>query len=482
MEATKKKNTLAKRIGLGILSVFGIAIVGGGAFVSWFFLNSFTYQTPATEPTIANATGLVQQGSTPATARSIYDADGNKLILKGVNVGQILLQESWMSPFALGPKTNPDGSVAKDKDGNVVYPEFTEEDFRNGIEQNPNLKDKEDELLRTYYQSFFSADDFKIVKNELKMNAIRLPFYWRNIMDEDEQGQFSRKDETEAFSYLDWFVNEAKANGLYVILDLHGVPGSQNGYEHSGLFLPQGTFWDNLAYQDCAVDIWSYVSYHYTVTRPDLAPAIAAYDLLNEPQEIKDKSEGKQGFDIQNRMYKAIRANNDQHLITIESMWDFSVSPDPKAYGWTNIMYQYHHYNWLRPLVNGTLFKSYHDSKLPGHDFDVPVYIGEFTCFEDQKLWHDTLVDWYDKRGYSWTLWNYKLAVIGDWTSSWGVYTAKMKLTGDQFKPDVRTCTEAEFLKACDQVKTQNCATGVLADVIQQYNTGNWAYQQAKKA
>lgn len=60
----------------------------------------------------------------------------------------------------------------------------------------------------------------------VQMNTIRLPFYYLNVLNED----LSLKEEEEAFAYLDWFVEQAAKQELYVVLDLHGAPGSQNGF------------------------------------------------------------------------------------------------------------------------------------------------------------------------------------------------------------------------------------------------------------
>lgn len=94
-------------------------------------------------------------------------------------------------------------------------------------------------------------------------------------------------------------------------------------------------------------------------------------------------------------------------------MWDYSVCPNPDKYGWSNIMYELHQYNWNSNLINLETFKSYFDSKLLGHDYDVPIYIGEFNWFENLDSWKKCLVDWYDDRGYGWTIWNYKTTVTG---------------------------------------------------------------------
>lgn len=469
MKSTKKKWSLKKKIIVWASLSLGVVLLLAGAGASYFFLKSAMYVPPKTSDTNENHIGLVMQGDKDDTRRSIYGPDGKKLILKGVNAGQILLQESWMSPYAIEPLKDENGQYEKDQDGNLKYGEFTEEDFLNGIESNPNLRDKKDELLQYYYSAFFAESDFSYIKNELKFNCIRLPFYWRNILDEDENGNYIRKDEDVAFKYLDWFVGECKKNGLYVILDLHGAPGSQNGYEHSGLFLDNTDFWNNQKQMDATVDLWDYVSSHYSQTRKDLAPTIASYDLLNEPQVEKDKDAPKECFEFQDRIYKTIRDNGDDHLVTIEVVWSLANAPLPEDYGWENIMYEMHNYNWNQIPMG--LFKGYFDFAPSKAIDEVPMLVGEFNYFEKSDFWHDALVDWYDQREYSWTIWNYKTVVSGDWDSSWGVWVSKLKLK-DEPKCNVSTCTEEEFKEAADKTRTTNCKSGYLKRIIDQYNAG----------
>ncbi len=176
-----------------LLIVLGAAVLLLVLFVGGVILYSATYSIPEQAASIENATGLVQ-----AHGRSLYDAAGNRLALKGINAGQILLQEGWMSPFALEPSKNPDGSYAADKDGNLQYPEFTEEEFRSGLKANPNLADYDLEALLAYYYScFFTEADFRIIREELGLNTIRLPFYYLNILNED----LTLKEEADALLY-----------------------------------------------------------------------------------------------------------------------------------------------------------------------------------------------------------------------------------------------------------------------------------------
>ena len=430
------------------------------ATLTGLYIYSSTYTIPEQAQSIQNDTGLIQ-----AHGRSLYDANGNPIRLEGVNAGQILLQEGWMGPFALEPLTNADGSYVTDGDGNVQYPEFGEEDFRNGLKSNPNLNVFEMEaLLAIYYDCFFSKDDFRIIKEELGLNCIRLPFYYLNILNED----LTRKEETEAFGYFDWFLSCAAQQGLYVILDLHGAPGSQNGYEHSGVTDQRCEFWDNETYVAAVIDLWDYVSDHYTNTEPALGKWIASYDLLNEPTDGHGGVTTKKCWNVFDRIYDAIRDNGDRHVVTIAGSWDFGKLPNPEKYGWENVQYEYHWYNWWSDLVPYDLFYLYQDMWNVFRDYDVPVLIGEFTLFEDRDAWSRQL-NMFEDRNYSWTVWNYKTTVVGGWTSSWGVYTSQLKLAPGELKCNVATCSFAEYLAACDQVKTEKCVTSTLYDVLKAY-------------
>lgn len=456
---------MGKRIGkialfvcLAILLVIGIGFGG-------LFAYSKTYTIPEQAATTQNDTGLVQ-----AYGRSLYDAKGNRIQLQGVNAGQILLQEGWMSPFALEPLKNEDGSYVKDADGNIQYPEFTEEEFRKGIQSNPNLRSYDpEELMSIYWNCFFSEEDFRVIKEDLGLNTIRLPFYYLNILNED----LTLKSEEDAFSYLDWFLTQAAKQELYVVLDLHGAPGSQNGYEHSGAAERAANLWNSEENIGAAVAIWDFVSAHYTNTAPELGKWIATYDILNEPTIAYNTVTTKECWDVFDRIYDAIRENGDCHVITMEGCWDFSRLPDPADYGWENVQYEYHWYNWWSDFLPYDLLYMYHDFWNLGRDYNVPVYIGEFTLFEDTAAWEKQL-KLFEDRNYSWTVWNYKTVVTGWWTSSWGVYTCQLKFIteNEELKCNIASCTYEEYVAACEMTRTENCVTDTLYEVLTQYTKG----------
>ena len=441
------------------LIILGAVILFVALFVGWAVLRSRNIAVPDQAATVENTTGLVQ-----VCGRSLYDPEGRSLQLRGINAGQILLQEGWMSPFALEPEKNPNGSYVTDADGNLQYPEFSEEEFRAGLAANPNLAGYDPaKLMEYYYACFFTEEDFRIIKEDLGLNTVRLPFYYLNILNED----LTAKAEEEAFAYLDWFIGEAAKQELYIVLDLHGVPGSQNGYEHSGAAERVAGLWESEENKAATVALWDFVSHHYTDTRPDLGAWIATYDLMNEPTYRYKSGTTEQCWDFFDILYDTIRENGDRHVITMEGCWDFASLPDPAAYGWENVQYEYHWYNWWPDKIPYTLFYAYQDLSNIGRNYDVPVLIGEFTLFEDKEAWANGL-QLFDSRNYNWTIWNYKTTVTGWWTSSWGVYTCQLNLT-DTPKCNVATCTYEEFIAACEATRTENCSPSTTYEMLQTY-------------
>ena len=83
-------------------------------------------------------------------------------------------------------------------------------------------------LVDAYEANYWKESDFdECVK--LGMNCIRLPLWYRNFV--DANGNWY----SNAFDRVDWFVEQASRRGIYIIIDMHGAYGSQNGSDHSGV-------------------------------------------------------------------------------------------------------------------------------------------------------------------------------------------------------------------------------------------------------
>ena len=178
-------------------------------------------------------------GYVTAVGKTLYDrADGGRpIVLRGVNAGGWLVTENWMCPNKVaGTQTE-------------TYESFS---ARFG-------KEKADELYRIYRKGWWTEQDFRNFAG-LGLNAIRLPFGWRDLITED--GEIL----SEGFALLDWFVDCAARAGLYTILDLHAAPGSQNGRDHSGETRFAKTFHEE-KWLDLSCKLWTAVATHYRDNR-----------------------------------------------------------------------------------------------------------------------------------------------------------------------------------------------------------------------
>lgn len=83
--------------------------------------------------------------------------------------------------------------------------------------------------LETHWQTFYNQSDFERIKG-YGLNMVRIPIgYWAfEKLPGDPYVMGAQK-------YLDKAIEWAAENDLKVWVDLHGVPGSQNGFDNSGL-------------------------------------------------------------------------------------------------------------------------------------------------------------------------------------------------------------------------------------------------------
>ena len=363
---------------------------------------------------------------------------GEVVQLRGTNAGGYLLQEFWMTTT---------------KQSENVY---AEEDVY-AILEGRFGKETREELVALYQDHYWTEDDFDYCQ-QIGMNCIRLPFWYRNLV--DDKGEFYENWSAR----LDWFVEEAGKRGIYVILDLHGAPGSQNGSDHSGrdgrdakekaseFFFGE----DAQANQELYYRIWEAVAEHFKDN-----PWVAAYDLLNEAyssyryEATRSEDELHQLLgDIYDTAYQRIRKIDPNHIIIMEAVWFASDLPDPGQYGWENVMYEYHHYCWADyDNIGGRQVEDLRGrlNDIRQADYNVPSYLGEFTFFDNLTAWEKalTLVDDF---GMCWTTWTYKTT---EGNGYWGIRSQK------NGRLNLETAELEEIREAWSRVGQSNEHTGL---------------------
>jgi endoglucanase len=254
------------------------------------------------------ATNTAANPTSPLQTRGaeFIDAAGNPIRLRGVCIGGWLNMEN----FITGYSANESMMRAKVKD--VLGPEKYDRFF--------------DRLLSAFYDE---ADIEFLAENGF--NAVRIPINYRHLEDDDRPFEILE----EGFRFLDRAIEQGGRHGVYSVIDLHAVPGSQNQHWHSDNPTHVAAFWQHPHFQERAVNIWQAIAKRYRGN-----PWVAGYNLLNEPA---DESRAVVG-PFYERVVAAIREIDADHIIYIDGN-TFSTEFDIFDTPWeTNTVYTLHDY------------------------------------------------------------------------------------------------------------------------------------------
>jgi hypothetical protein len=312
---------------------------------------------------------------------------GERIRFQGVNLGNWFLLEAWM----MGIGDVPDQHTI-----------FQILDRRFGIE-------KRKELIETHRDTWITEADFARIR-DLGMNCVRLPIHYSMLLDLEADGFAS----PEGFARLDRVLDMARDNGLYVFLDLHGVPGGQSVEQPSGR-VNSNQLWGSELNQDLTVLIWELIAKRY---KDD--PVIAAYDIINEPYGEGTRSPIREELRLLcERIYAAIRAQGDEHVILFPAtQMGFFFYRSPAEMGARNLGFTEHFYPGIfhgEQSIDGHAQFVAHELEPRRellNEWGAPYLVGEFNVVHEhtggdpvmQAYW-----DLYESYGWAATMWSYKL-------------------------------------------------------------------------
>jgi len=287
--------------------------------------------------------------------------------------------------------------------------------------------------------------------SEYGLNLVRIPFGWWILG--APPYYFS------ALAHLDRGVQLAQQYGINVILDLHGAPGSQNGFDNSGMACSSSQY---LGY--CATDFpedpewaWYESNINYTIwTLEQIATRYANYtniwgiELLNEPRGDTNLTVLQTFYE---NAYTALRA--------IVPSWQIVMHDSFRPTAWVGFMNDSEHYNTTMDThiyhvfsdleVTQTLTEKLQDgcnSATVVQYFEcceMAVIVGEFSlAINDCAEWLDgfekgsrtetmgrSCADvptssfytaysqsqfWSYEQGHGWIMWNFKNELENDWS------------------------------------------------------------------
>ncbi|WEK34575.1 MAG: cellulase family glycosylhydrolase [Candidatus Pseudobacter hemicellulosilyticus] len=330
--------------------------------------------------TFANAQSFLR-----TSGQQIIDQQGRNVLLRGVGLGGWMLQEGYMLR---------------------IYNQGQQYKIRERIR---NLIGEP--ATAAFYESWLANHTTRADIDSLKawgFNSVRLPMHYNlytlPVEQEPVAGQQTWLDK--GFALTDSLLAWCKANGLYLILDLHAAPGGQgNDLNISDRDPDKPSLWDSEANKQKTIALWRKLAARYASE-----PAIGAYDILNEPNwGFADPSGDRNGLQEKNNgplkqllvdITKAIREVDPRHIIIIEGN------------GWGN------NYNGMLPPWDSNMVLSFHkywnynDVASIRHilqfreQYNVPVWLGE--TGENSNVWFTECIRLLEQHNIGWAWWPLK--------------------------------------------------------------------------
>ncbi|KAI9057853.1 glycoside hydrolase family 5 protein [Trametes sanguinea] len=241
-----------------------VVISGGdGSTVTMFDGSTFTYTnkfggTWYYDPANPTTSGARPQSWTPALNETFKFGEDP---IRGVNLGGWLVTEPFIVP------------ALYEKYVNTSDPAVDEWHLTQKLQADGAISDLED-----HYKTFVTEQDFAEIA-AAGLNFVRIPIpYWAIEVRENEP--FLPKTQ---WTYFLKAVQWARKYGLRINLDLHSLPGSQNGWNHSGrlgdinvLLGPMG-----IANAQRSLDYIRIIAEF--ISQPEYKDVIPLFGITNEP-------------------------------------------------------------------------------------------------------------------------------------------------------------------------------------------------------
>ncbi len=345
--------------------------------------------------------------------------------------------DAWLAAFeqALGARIGGDRAAAFLTEVRAYLPDlYDDSDLRllEALERRFGAEGRE-ELLGTFQDAWIRERDIQWLA-EQGFTLVRVPMTWRELTHGPlEDPPTALRWDDAALGRLDTLLDWCEAARIYAVIDIQEAPGGQNDY--SG----EPRLYADPAMQELTVELWETLSERYRDRN-----VVAAYSLLAEPLGAPSTRARDEVYD---RIVAAIRAKGDDHLLVIhDGFFGMATLPDPATYGWTNVVYSTHLFEWsardtesYRALIRfyDTLFTQTQAQQ------GVPYFIGSFSPIWDEpwayEIAHE-LVTFFEQHGWPWSLWTLKRVDDPLEVRLWGESTAwglLGRLQGDFDRPDV---------------------------------------------
>ncbi|MCK7599070.1 cellulase family glycosylhydrolase [Microbulbifer sp. CAU 1566] len=330
------------------------------------------------------ASNVQADGYVRAEGTAIVDADGEPLLLRGMGLGGWMLQEGYMLGL-----------------GNLGQQHVIREHIRALIGE-----EKTENFYRAWRANQVREEDIRAMA-AWGYNSVRLPMHFNLFTLPVEQEPVPGQNtwlET-GFALTDQLLAWCKKYNLYLILDLHAAPGGQgNDFAISDRNPELPSLWDSPANRAKTVALWRKLAARYKNE-----PAIAAYDLINEPNWGFAGTDDPHGCaekgneplrTLMMEITAAIREVDREHMLIIEgNCWGNNYAGVMPPWD-DNLVVSFHKY-W-----NDNNRESIASMLALRDQYRVPLWLGE--SGENSNAWFADAIELVESEEIGWAFWPLK--------------------------------------------------------------------------
>jgi len=439
------------------------------------------------DPKIVQYTSLIKESDFLITngTKIVKKGTGQQVVLRGYNIGQ------WMSrgihALPISAAYNVEKKVSE---GGTRYSDNNDIEIDYELFTNVNnfSYDEVMTLNNAFYNNYISEEDARLI-SATGSNAVRIAigytFFMKPVFKNNELTYVLDKDFIEErLDLLEEKVDMFANYGIYSIIDMHLGPGNSmsGGYRETIGFFYGDSEHTASYYQQIVLDIWKYIAIRFKDH-----PAIAGYDLINEPGITSDGDFKKLVLPFYEKAYNVIRAQDKNHIVIMQARFRFYynwengwVMPKPEEKGWKNVVYSIHEYHldngeqglcgnnprwckledYYKRIAKGDYqnvsvyidrLKYTSDISIKNmKEYNVPLYVGEFNLADlaaDTDYVWGYMMDIYNTNNISYTAWTYKTG----WEAYDGIVYYGRKgfvMNSQKGKVDLKKATYTDIMNA----------------------------------
>lgn len=319
------------------------------------------------------------------SGQQIVDAQGHNVVLRGMGLGNWMLQEPYMMDVS-GIAANQ--QQLKLKIAELVGPAN----------------------LQTFYAAWLTnymreADVAALAA--AGFNSIRLPMHYNLFTLPIEQEPVPGQNTwlPNGFKLVDDLLTWCEAHQIHLILDMHGCPGGQGRDQPISDFNPPApSLWENATNRIKLVALWREIAARYANKT-----WIGGYDLINEPNWTFENNSNINGCNDQTNaplrqllqdITAAIRQVDTNHLLILEgNCWAGNYNGVLPPWD-DNLVISFHKY-WDQPTAAS--LQPWVDKR---NQWNMPVWLGE--SGENSNEWFRDVVRYAEQANIGWAWWPWK--------------------------------------------------------------------------